>query len=205
MQDPRRRTGFGYLVRAHWSEKVSGSTWLARNAFRRPPEVTRRAIAYLADLAYESGAPPPETDALADLCSTYVIEVLQMNERDIDRVTGLAKRIARILATTTEDTEFKKYVFAHREQKRLRDWLTKQDIRWTLYPPDPADVGIAFITAEQWRLLFEPDEQGWFCRDVLLVSVLQELSQMGWRAEFAGSPDARKQLDDDELISEEET
>jgi len=68
-----------------------------------------------------------------------------------------------------------------------------------LAPPEGRDG--PFVTPEQWRLLFDPDERGWLHQDLLFISVLAQLHRRGWRADDAG---ARDDLDDDLIAREDQ-
>ncbi len=195
MRDAGAREGFGYLRRAHWTEKVPGSALMARNAFRDPGRIVHRAIGYLAELAREAGAPPAETEALTGLCLSFVRKVLQVKERDVQQITELAGRIAGLIAAESEPGRLKRYEAAQRDSRQLQAYLKREAVDWALRPGQEQPL----VTAEQWRLLFDPDGQGWFCRDLLLMSVLQSLAAMKWRPKDvpADDPASRAGRDDD--------
>jgi hypothetical protein len=202
MRDHWSRQGFGYLVRAHWTEKVPGSALLACNAFRDPSRIVRRATGYLAGLASESGAPPAETTALTRLCRSFVTEVLQVKERDVERITELGGRIAGLIAAEPEPGRLKKYEQAQRDSRQLQAYLKRQAVEWALHSGQDQPL----VTSEQWRLLFEPDGQGWYHRDLLLMSVLQSLAELKWRpaSVMTDDPAARAARDDTLLDNEED-
>jgi hypothetical protein len=201
MRDSRQREGFGYLIRAHWTDKVPGSALLARNAFRDPAHVVRRAKGYLAGLAFESGVLPAETQALTRLCLSFVTEVLQVKERDVERITELAGRIAGLIAAGPEPGRLKRYEQAQRDPRQLQAYLKREAIAWALHSRQEQPL----VTSEQWRLLFEPDGQSWYHRDLLLMSVLQRLAERQWQP--AGEPAddaAARAARDDTLLNNEE-
>ncbi|WP_155346705.1 hypothetical protein [Acrocarpospora pleiomorpha] len=195
MQDTRNPDGFRYLIRAHQTEKIPGTALLARNAFRNPPAVAQRVVSYLVGLAVEKDALPIEARPLTELCLSYVTEVLHVNQRDVDRVKELAARVAGVLAAKPERGTLKSYEHMHRESRRLEGWLKEQAVRWTLQP----DQEGSFVTDEQWRLLFDSDGRSRLHRDILLISVLQELSQLNWLKGVPEDPDERADRDDDGL------
>jgi hypothetical protein len=202
MRDTRAREGFRYLGRAHWTEKIPGSALLARNAFRQPTRILQRAVGYLGGLALESGAPPAETAALARICLSFVAEVLQVKERDAERIKELAGRIAGLIAAQPEPGRLKRYEQAQRDSRQLQGYLKREAVDWALRSGQAQPL----VTDEQWRLLFEPDGQGWFHRDLLLLCVLQALAARGWppSAGPADDPAARAGRDDSTLTDGED-
>ncbi|MFN2495839.1 MAG: hypothetical protein ABR608_08015 [Pseudonocardiaceae bacterium] len=192
VRDPQRRLGFRYLVRAHRIKEVRGTAMLARRVFRTPEQVLTRAARFLRAVAAESSAVPGEVTHLVPLVFSYAIEVLQVNDKDVGRIRQLAGHIAETLKPHRERGVLKGYENAHRDTRRLQEWLRKRAVSWTLSPPD--DRGEPFVSSEQWRLLFDPDGRGALHRDLLFISVLEQLHQHGWRADDAG---ARDDLDDD--------
>ncbi|MGH3978169.1 MAG: hypothetical protein ACRDRZ_04070 [Pseudonocardiaceae bacterium] len=202
VRDPQRGLGFRYLVRAHRIKDVSGVAMLARRAFRSPDQVLTRAVAFLRTVSAESAAVPGEAAQLVPLGFSYAIEVLQVNDKDVGRIRHLAEHIAETLTPHRERGALKGYENAHRESRRLQEWLRKRAVSWTLAPPD--DRAEPFVSAEQWRLLFDPDGRGRLHQDLLFIAVLEQLHQRGWRADDAA---ARDDLDDDiidDLITEED-
>lgn len=192
--DPQRRLGFRYLVRAHRIKDVSGSAMLARRAFRSPEQVLTRAVAYLRTVPVESAAVPGEVAQLVPLVFSYAIEVLQVNDKDVGRIRQLAGHIAETLTPYRERGVLKGYENAHRDPRRLQEWLRRRAVSWTLSPPDGRAE--PFVSSEQWRLLFDPDGRGRLHQDLLFIAVLEQLHQSGWRADDA---DARDDLDDDTI------
>ncbi len=91
----------------------------------------------------------------------------------------------------------KGYENAHRESRRLQEWLQKRAVSWAL--TRPGGRAEPFVTSDQWRLLFDPDGRSWLHQDLLFIAVLEQLHQSGWRADDAA---ARDDLDDD-LIAQE--
>lgn len=202
MLSARAGEGFRYLVRAHWTEKIPGSALLARNAFRQPRRILGRAASYLGGLAMESGGPPAETAALAGACLSFATEVLQVQERDAERIRELGGRIAGLIAAEPERGRLKRYEAAQRDSRDLQAYLKREAVDWALRPGREQPL----VTDEQWRLLFDPDRQGWLHRDVLFISVLQGLAERGWKPAPgpAGDPAARADRDDTLLTDEED-
>lgn len=189
-----RSEGFRYLVRAHWTEKVPGLALLARQAFREPGRILARAVGYLAGLAVEYGVPVVETAPLAQACFSFATEVLQVKEQDVDRIRDLAGRIAGLIAAEPEPGRLKRYEAAQRDPRQLQAYLKREAVDWVLRSGQSQPL----VTAEQWRLLFEPDGPSWLHRDLLFVGVLQALAERGWYPGDgpAGDPAARAGRDD---------
>ncbi|HEU0086206.1 MAG TPA: hypothetical protein VFQ77_00885 [Pseudonocardiaceae bacterium] len=198
IRDPQRVRGRRYLVRAHRTKDIPGTALLAHHVFRAPQQVLTRTVGYLGTVSAGSSVVPGEVPHLIPLCFSYAIEVLQVNDKDVDRIRQLAEHIAEALAPHRERGVLKGYESAHRDTGRLQEWLRKRSVSWTLARPDGRDE--PFVTAEQWRLLFDSDGRSRLHRDLLFIAVLEQLHQRGWRADDAG---ARDDLDDD-LITEEE-
>jgi hypothetical protein len=198
VRDNERRRGFGYLIRAHHTKDVPGSAFLARRAFRTPRQVLTRAVAFLRDATANNAALPGEAPHLVPLCFSYAIEVLQVHDKDVGRIRQLAEHIAEVLAPQRERGVLKTYENAHRDPRMLQQWLRKRAVTWTLTRGNAAE---AFITADQWRLLFDSDGQGRLHQDLLFIAVLEQLHIRGWQPDDA---EARHDLDDD-LIDMQET
>ncbi|MGH3908511.1 MAG: hypothetical protein ACRDTE_30640 [Pseudonocardiaceae bacterium] len=194
--ESQRRAAFKYLGRAHRTKNVPGTAMLARNAFRAPRQVLTRVVAFLRTASAESSTVPGEAPHLVPLGFSYAIEVLQVNEKDVVRIRQLAEHIAEVLAPHRERGVLKTYENAHRESRRLQDWLQKRAVSWALTRPGNQDE--PFVTSEQWRLLFDPDGRSWLHQDLLFIAVLEQLHQLGWRADDAS---ARDDLDDDEDLT----
>ncbi len=192
VRDPLRRDGFRYLGRAHRTKNVPGSAMLARLAFRSPQRVFTRVGYFLRTILAESAAVPGEAPHLVPLSFSYAIEVLHVNENDVNRIRQLAEHIAEVMEPNRERGVLKAYENAHRDTRRLQDWLQKRAVSWTLTRPESQNE--PFVTSEQWRLLFDPDGRSWLHQDLLFIAVLEQLHHRGWRADDV---DARAELDDD--------
>jgi hypothetical protein len=91
---------------------------------------------------------------------------------------------------------------AHRDSRELQAYLKREAIDWALRPGQAQPL----ITDAQWRLLFEPDGQGWYHRDLLLMCILQALASRGWPPGSgpAEDPAARAWRDDTASTDEED-
>lgn len=194
----QRRDAFRYLGRAHRTKNVSGTAMLARHTFHDPRRVLTRVVAFLRATSAESAAVPGEAPHLVPLGFSYAIEVLQVNEKDVARIRALADHIAEVLEPNRERGVLKTYENAHRESRRLQDWLQKRAVSWALTRPGQDEP---FVTFEQWRLLFDPDGRSWLHQDLLFIAVLEQLHHRGWRADDAG---AREAFDDQDFSAGED-
>ncbi|WP_051027715.1 hypothetical protein [Nocardia higoensis] len=197
LQSPVLDAGFRYLIRAHYRPKAAGSVRLAYSIFHSPHLVPITAVGYLSRLTSESGAPPPETDALAQVYRSFIKEVFGVAQRDVDQIVRLGNGIGALLREKPERGTLKQFEHAHGDVARLQTWLKRQATTWTL----SQKVSEPLVTTEQWRLLFEPGDRVRFHRDLLFVAVLEDLARHRW---LAGSPDDRDDQDDDILTEEED-
>lgn len=197
LQSPVLDAGFRYLIRAHYRPKFPGSARLAYNIFRSPHLVPIAAVDYLSRLTSESGAPPPETNALAQVYRSFIKEVFGVAQRDVDQIVRLGNGIGALLRENPQRGTLKQFEHAHGDVGRLQTWLKRQATMWTL----GQKVSEPLVTTEQWRLLFEPGDRVRFHRDLLFVAVLEDLARHQW---LAGSPDDRDDQDDDILTEEED-
>jgi hypothetical protein len=181
--------GWRYLTRAHHGPSVPGSSALARNLFDRPGQVITTAARYLRERA-ASGLPSGESPDLGALCFDYAIKVLDVKTSEADQVRHLAETIASML--NDDGSQFMKFVTACRKPIDLKGWLRRQAISQVRFTRRPE----AFITERQWRLLFDPGEDGYLNRDLLFIGTLEKLHALDpkWRAD---DPSARSDMDDE--------
>lgn len=183
---PSRRPAALSLVAAHrppGRADVSGWSELAWNAFHAPGRILAAAVGLLADRPWAPRAGRAVDAGLVSLCFSFVIEVMDVNDKDVEVVRALARNVALVIGQTTTASELQRYRVAHREPAALRAWLEKHAVRWALRPPAGADGPL--VTTGQFRLLFDPDGQGWLYRQLLLVAVLERLHEQGWRPDDA--------------------
>ncbi|WP_156370716.1 hypothetical protein [Nocardia arizonensis] len=190
-------TGFRYLIRAHYSPKSAGSVRLAYNAFRYPYRIPMTIASYLARLTSELEAPPPETDALAQVYRSFIKEVFGVAQRDVDQIVRLGDAIGALLREKPQRGTLKEFEHVHSDPLKLQGWLKRQATAWTLQQK----IGEPLVTTEQWRLLFEPGDRIRLNRDLLFVAVLEHLARHDW---LAGTPEARDDHDDTILTEDEQ-
>ncbi|WP_158892600.1 hypothetical protein [Amycolatopsis anabasis] len=201
-----RATAFRYLTRAMHTSKVAGSHMLANVLFTSPDRLPQWVAGYLRACSASTRI-PAESAMLADLCFSYVTEVLSMPTSDIDQIRALAARIADHVGATGNDKRLRGFLHAERDSKRLRTWLKKTSTLHTLVEasapvPNTAENGRPrepFITMRQLHLLFDPDPAAasWHRRDLLVSGVLEELQLRGWTVD---SGQARSELEDDDVL-----
>jgi hypothetical protein len=194
--DPRFTAGWQYLLRAHHSAKVPGRSALARNFFDQPHRVISVTASYLLRLVADLRLPPGESPELQAVCYDYAIEVLDVSKSDADQIRDLASHVAELVSD--DGSQFMKYVQAARKPRDLQRWLQRQAISQVRFTRKPD----AFITEEQWRLLFD-SEDAYLNRDLLLIAMLEKVHKLDpqWRTDDAAK---RKEADDEAGTEEEE-
>jgi hypothetical protein len=201
-QSDTLRNGYRALLRAHRNASEPGVVRLARDAFRRPNSIVTTAARYLAAAAFGASAAEQgrksETHGdtadrarsadrwrdvadLSTLCLSYVKEVLGMDAHDLDEITRTASRVAVLLAEESSGGKLTEFYARFKDSKRIRAWLQRAAVDWVLVPREGANAPL--LSTRGFELLFDPDinSQAWFNRQMLLVAVVQELYQRGWR------------------------
>jgi hypothetical protein len=117
------------------------------------------------------------------------MRVLDMNESNGEQIRALAANVAVLVSD--DSSEFGKFVHAARRTTDLQKWLRRQAIGQARYTTKPG----AFITENQWRLLFD-SEDAFLHRDLLLIAALEQVHKLDpqWRTDDA---EKRKDTDDD--------
>lgn len=200
----RDAAGFGALVAAHRSAKRAGHVELARVVFRAPRQIVARVAGYVKRHATVSGALAERVVALGPLYRSYLTGVMGVREHDVDEIDQVGRRVAAIITAAKPDPQqsggdgsgslFAQFRAAHRNPSRLRHWLRTQGYQWLLRPPAGAGANTApLVSKRQFLLLFDPDTDAWLHRELLMVSVVEELHRLGWRPnnpdELAEQPD----------------
>ncbi|MEY9211413.1 hypothetical protein NI17_010495 [Thermobifida halotolerans] len=180
--------GWGYLCRAHHTDKIPGTALLARNLFAEPQRVVSSAASYTRRLLEETEQVPGESPVLAETCFSYSAKVLMVTENESREIRELAHRIAATVSG--ELTELKKYLQAQRTAKTLKAWLRRKATDTALF----STAHEPFVTERQWLLLFDSEERSYLHRDLLFLGVLAELHKLspGWRDD----PEARSVLEE---------
>ncbi|KJE20030.1 hypothetical protein FF36_05694 [Frankia torreyi] len=207
LRDPQRRRGWRALLAAYQAPPVSGSRRLARDAFQRPWRILITAAARLTDVPGPRAVLRFDAD-LAALTYSYLREVMDVNQADIDQVEALAAEIAQEIIADESAGPLMTFRVASRRVVALQKWLENKAVRRALRIG--ADERSApLISTAQFRLLFDPDGQGWLYRRLLLIAVLNALHKEGWRPADAADaaadlpdPDQEVELarEDDEMV-----
>ncbi|GGO71122.1 hypothetical protein [Nonomuraea cavernae] len=186
---PPLRRGFPALLRAHATADRPGVLGLARNAFRAPEQIARACGRYLT-AQLDRAVIRADTAELAELCFSFVIEVMRMNQNEIDEIKAAGAQVASWLNAENSAGRLRAFNATLKEPRRMRHWLMRRNIDALL----DQDSGIdgPLITEHQFRLLFDPEvEQAWFHRQLLIVAALQRLHELGFkpadRAEVAAA------------------
>lgn len=176
---PPHRSAFPALLRAHATPTRPGIAVLARNAFEAPGRIAGACSRYLtAGLA--RGVVRPETGELAELCMSFLIEVMRMNQSEVDEINAVGRQVAAWLYAENSAGQLRAFYATLKDPKRMRSWLRRRDLDGLL-DPDKGSEG-PLITEYQYRLLFDPEvESAWLHREVLLVSVVQRLHELGFK------------------------
>ncbi|MEV4010952.1 hypothetical protein AB0J35_10665 [Nonomuraea angiospora] len=186
---PPRSRGFTALVRAHATADKAGIVGLARNAFRAPERIVGACSRYMT--AYiDQGVIRTDTSDLAELCLSFVSEVTRMNQNEIDEIKNAGTQVAAWLKAENSAGQLRAFNATLKDQPRMRHWLMRRNIDALLGTTN--GIHGPLITESQFRLLFDPEvEQAWFHRQLLVVTVVQRLHELGFapadRAEVAAA------------------
>ncbi|MCK2245194.1 MULTISPECIES: hypothetical protein [unclassified Crossiella] len=198
---PQRREAFGFLQRACYTAKVSGSALLARLLFTTPQRLPARIATYVTTDLQENIR--EETIPLAELGRSYLVEVLMAPRENVERITALAERLAQVIINQDATTELKKFQVSFRKPRRLREWLRAQRERHYLaataaITADGASTGSArrpqeaFMDSADLWLLFNPapESDSWLYREQLHTDTLAALLRHGWSIDPATAREA---------------
>ncbi|MEW9534158.1 hypothetical protein [Microbispora sp. NPDC049125] len=199
---PPLRRSFPALLRAHAAADRPGIVGLARNAFRSPDLIAGACARYLTR-PLDHGVIRDDAADLAELCFSLVIEVMRMNQNEIGEIKAAGAQVATWLNAENSAGQLRAFNATLKEQSRMRHWLMRRNVDALL----ARESGIEgpLITDNQFRLLFDPEvEQAWFHRQLLVVSVVQRLHELGFkpadRAEVAAEM-AAEEADNPEDIA----
>ncbi|WP_399094181.1 hypothetical protein ACGH2B_25120 [Streptomyces sp. BBFR2] len=187
LQDLRR--AFTVLVRAHRTTNVSGAVGLARNAFRAPTRILSTGTRGLTSLME---APDPDVVAAAEVAGllvTFAHEVMQVNEKDLAEIRATGHKLAGLWAEEKSIAPLKELRRLLRTPGKLRGWLTKQSVAWAADPGLFAEGPLISVRAHVLLFDVEQENRGWLHRDLLLISVLEELARRGWTPDDDAEPD----------------
>ena len=169
------------MLRAHATPVKPGVAELAQNAFRSPERIAGACARYLR-ACLNRGVIHPDAADLAGLCLSFVTEVMHVNQSEIDEINAVGAQVAAWLRAENSAGALRAFNATLKNPKEMRYWLRRRTID-TLLDPNAAVEG-PLITERQFRLLFDPEvEQAWLHRELLVVSVVQRLHELGFKPE----------------------
>ncbi|GLX95039.1 hypothetical protein [Herbidospora sp. NBRC 101105] len=182
---PANKGGFRFLVQAHTTAYSPGIVMLARTAFGEPGRLLNTAVRHLGRVVSRADYDREQTASASGLLDSFVTEVMQMNEKDLKEIRTAAHKVAGLLSTEETGGKLNALRVSMRDPRKMRAWLTRHSLEWTIKPPKGADGPL--VTERAFVLLFGPgqDNPSWFHRDVFLFGVLEKLSELGWRSKKA--------------------
>ncbi|MFA1546144.1 hypothetical protein [Actinomadura chokoriensis] len=191
-KDAERRAGYPVLVATQGTKKVPGEAFLAKRAFTRPSQVLDFAVGHVLGRISAAAPIPAETTVLAPLLYSYCREVLTMDDKDVERIKELARRLAALLGQDSRPGPFRDFIRANSKGGNLYGWFRSKGVDWLLFPR-PKDTSPVLLPVQEYRLLFE-DERSWSWRRLLVFAVLEALAEAGW--EPKGSQEELQEIKD---------
>lgn len=205
LREPVFRRAWRSLIAAYEKPPVVGNRRLAWDAFHGPGRIFIAAAACLTG-GRGLRAVARFDRPLADLSVSFLREVMDVNQADVDQVERLAREVAAEIREENSAGALMTFRVACRKPIDLQKWLEKKAVLRALRPSPTARRGPLVDTA-QFRLLFDPDGQGWLYRRLLLVAVLGALHELGWTPQNAEDELAAleaEKIDDAPLSAEDE-
>ncbi|MCP2337962.1 hypothetical protein [Actinomadura rupiterrae] len=191
-KDSKRRAGYPALVATQGTKQVPGEAFLAKRAFTQPTQVLDFAIGHVLSRISAAVLIPAETTVLAPLLYSYCREVLTMDDKDVERIKELARRLAALLGQDSRPGPFRDFIRANGKGGNLYGWFRSKGVDWLLFPR-PKDTPPVLLPVQEYRLLFE-DERSWSWRRLLVFAVLEALAETGW--EPKGSQEELQEIKD---------
>ncbi|MEV5575459.1 hypothetical protein AB0L06_35930 [Spirillospora sp. NPDC052269] len=191
-RDSKRRAGYPVLVATQGTKDVPGEALLAKRVFAQPAQVLGVAVGNVMSRVSGAGLVPAEAAVLAPLLYSYCREVLTMDDKDVERIRELARRVAALLAQDGRPGPFRDFIRANGKGGNLYGWFRSKGVDWLLFPR-PKDTSPVLLPVQEYRLLFE-DERSWSWRRLLVFAVLEALAEAGW--EPTGSQEELQEIKD---------
>lgn len=167
------------LVATQATKQVPGEAFLAKRVFAQPAQVLDIAVGHLLGRISAKVLLPPEASVLSPLIYSYCHEVLTMDDKDVERIKDLARRIAWLLGRDDRPGPFRDFIRANSKGGNLHAWFRTKSVDWLLYE-HPEGMAAALLPVQDFRLLFE-DDRSWAWRRVLVFAVIETLGEAGWR------------------------
>ncbi|WP_242910939.1 hypothetical protein [Actinomadura terrae] len=172
------RAAYPVLVATQGTKQVPGDAFLAKRAFTRPAQVLDFAIGHVLNKISAAALIPAETIVLGPLLYDYCREVLTMDDKDVERIKELARRLAALLGQDSRRGPFREFIQANSKGGNLHGWFRSKGVDWLLFAR-PKDTSPVLLPVQDYRLLFE-DERSWSWRRLLVFAVLEALAEAGW-------------------------
>ncbi|APU15213.1 hypothetical protein [Actinoalloteichus fjordicus] len=208
-RQPERKAAWSALERACHSERVAGSAALAGLLVRQPHRIVGRVARYISTRTADSRGSEvgDEITGLVELLQSFVREVQQVNEQQLQEIVEVGNRAAALMTVTKKQVNT--LVVAHRKPSDLRRWLHRCTVDWLLARENPAltsitDTSKPFISPTQLRWLFEYGDEAWLFRDLLFTAVLAELQRRGHQPDTQDQQEIKDALDEDVTDKEDE-
>ncbi|MBT2207243.1 hypothetical protein [Actinomadura sp. NEAU-AAG7] len=177
-KNPKRSAAYPVLVATQGTKQVPGEAFLAKRAFTRPAQVLDFAIGHVLKQISAAALVPAETTVLGPLLYAYCREVLTMDDKDVERIRELARRLAALLGQDSRRGPFREFIQANGKGGNLHGWFRSKGVDWLLFER-PKDTPPVLLPVRDYRLLFE-DERSWSWRRLLVFAVLEALAEAGW-------------------------
>lgn len=173
------RVGYQTLVTAQATRQVPGEAFLAKRMFTSPVQVVDFTVGHLLAQISATVLIPAGTSVLGPLLYSYCCEVLTMDDKDVERIKELARRLAALLGKDSRPGPFRDFIRANVKGGNLYGWFRSKGVDWVLYPR-PEGTPPVLLPVQDYRLLFE-DERAWSWRRLLVFAVLEALAEAGWQ------------------------
>ncbi|OEV27502.1 hypothetical protein AN219_22700 [Streptomyces nanshensis] len=180
-KDARSQASYNALAATQATKQVPGEAFLAKRAFTRPEQVVDFAVSHLLNQISATVLVPAETRVLGPLVYSYCREVLTMDDKDVEQIKALARRLAKLLGQDPRPGPFRDYIRANTKGGNLHAWFRTTAVDWLLLPrPEGMESESVLLPVHSYRLLFE-DERSWSWRRLLVFAVLEALAEDGWQ------------------------
>lgn len=171
--------GWHVLRKAHQTTDVpDGTRRLARFAFTSPDRILITAVGWL---VHVPGGRLAEAATVMQAVKSYVKQVIGMSEKDIGEIESLGDRIATLVIESKKSKPLMDFFVQYRKDGRgLRRWLERHAVDWATDHPK----SLPLLTMGASRALFDAGLRGPLNRHLLLVAVLAELHNQGWKPDL---------------------
>ncbi|ASO21581.1 hypothetical protein FHR81_003225 [Actinoalloteichus hoggarensis] len=208
-RQPERKSAWSALERACHSERFAGPSALAGLLVHEPHRIAGQVARYISTRTADSRGSElaDEVTGLVALLQSFVREVQQVNEQQLQEIVEVGNRAAALMTVTRKKVNT--LVVAHRKSRDLRRWLNRCTVDWLLEHANPALTSIAdtsrpFISPSQLHWLFKYGDEAWLFRNLLFTAVLAELQRLGHQPDAEDTQEIKDALDEDVTDKEDE-